>query len=1634
MSSKKKFRTKAISTLLSTAMTVTALSGALAPAVMATTSSVNMGAVSNVTLAAGDTLNIYDNGGPNGVYSDNCNDTLTINAPAGYGINLSGSYHTEATYDKITINGFNSNLVSHTFLSNASGSNSVNIVSYGNTMTIKFTSDRNNSMDEGATGYAFTATLFEMHSHSFTYSVDGDTVSATCTDGCTSGWDSSPVTLTIVPPTRTVFNDNGSAAATLTGLDAFNSATGLTLSEDSIKYVGRDETTYTESATAPVNAGKYTAKLTYGDYTISTDYEIAKAEPVIEIKTKTLFYKEDVPQKLLQSETITPGEGVGGVLRYSINDMKNLLKPNEDPMAEKIGDYTVYYRAENDDSSNYVNQEFSEDRKVSVSIIAVPVVSMEDYTYGTTLPEPAIDKLATDATFYYNTTNSNEGGTEWTAMTSKSLNVGTYYMYAEIAETDDHVATTTEPVEFKVLVAEATPYVVTATPDTMTWTGTALEPEINVKDPQGNVVPNTEYTVSFENNTEPGTASITITDKEDGNYTVSGSAEFTIIKDSFTPVVTMNGYVWGSEPSTPTVVENTSGGEITYYYNTTNSNEGGTEWKDIEAETLKAGTYYMYAVVGATDHYFEAKSAPVEFEISKKAIEPTLTIADWEFDSEASEPVVTGNLGNATPEFTYYLNEECTEKTTAADGAATDGGVPTYAGNYYLQAVIPATTNYQGKTIKTNFTITKKVPVMGEGKDFDVKPLVLPYNGESQILVELYTKDGSGLKINLSHDKHGVNVLQVMPNKKDIAEYPIYYMVEGNRNYESIEWRNDNFVTAKITKAPITISGITADDKTYDGTTDATLNFDNVKFTGLVEGEDLKVTATGKFESKVAGEGKTVNISGLTLSGADLDHYELATEGQQETTKATISPKEITVSGIAVKSKLYDGTTTATLIFNNAVCDGTVEGDNLAVTAKGTYDNANAGSDKVVTISGLELTGDDKDNYVLATDGQQIEAQGAITLRAITITAKDQTIELDTDIENSVDQITCDNLVETEKITAVTLSSKGNTSVTSTGTINASAVTIMNGEIDVTANYNITYNAGLMTVIKYVTRIDETPTAADITYGQSLADSKLTGGAVTCANGAITIEGTFTCTDSSIKPSVSDSDTTTYEVTFTPSDAATYDEATCEITVTVAKANPEYTVPTGLTATYGQTLADVDLPDGWTFADTTTSVGNAGTNTFKATFTPADTANYNTISDVEVKVTVAKADPEYTVPTGLTATYGQTLADVKLPEGWAFADATASVGNAGTNTFKATFTPKDATNYNTISNVEVKVTVAKADATVKTAPTAIALTENGSAQALVNAGAANNGTMQYAIGTDAKTAPTSVYSTTIPTGTAVGTYYVWYKVVGAANYNDSKASCVTVTIAAKPVETGVAGFVERLYTVALGRESDPDGKKYWIDQVRTNGKTGADIAKGFLYSEEFLNSKASNEDFVETLYKTFFDRASEPEGKAFWVGKLADGSMSKMDVINGFINSTEWANLCLEYGIPSGGTGKANKSVEPNDDVIAFATRLYTTCLGRDPEAEGLKYWSTELANMRISGTDAAYGFFFSDEFVNKNLSNEDYVKSLYRTFMGREYDTEGFNYWVGRLNNGASRQEVFFGFAQSQEFGEICSSYGIIR
>lgn len=152
---------------------------------------------------------------------------------------------------------------------------------------------------------------------------------------------------------------------------------------------------------------------------------------------------------------------------------------------------------------------------------------------------------------------------------------------------------------------------------------------------------------------------------------------------------------------------------------------------------------------------------------------------------------------------------------------------------------------------------------------------------------------------------------------------------------------------------------------------------------------------------------------------------------------------------------------------------------------------------------------------------------------------------------------------------------------------------------------------------------------------------------------------------------------------------------------------------------------------------------------------------------------------------GGTIQYAPGVNSTTAPaEGWTTAIPTGT--NAGTYYiwYKAVGDEEHTDSEAACVSAEIK----KAAATVTTDPAAIpGLVSTGAPQALITAGTATGGEMQYALGADTVTAPATGWSKAIPAGTDAGTYFVWYKAVGDANHNDSAAACITVTIGEKVI-------------------------------------------------------------------------------------------------------------------------------------------------------------------------------------------------------------------------------------------------------
>ena len=249
----------------------------------------------------------------------------------------------------------------------------------------------------------------------------------------------------------------------------------------------------------------------------------------------------------------------------------------------------------------------------------------------------------------------------------------------------------------------------------------------------------------------------------------------------------------------------------------------------------------------------------------------------------------------------------------------------------------------------------------------------------------------------------------------------------------------------------------------------------------------------------------------------------------------------------------------------------------------------------------------------------------------------------------------------------------------------------------------------------------------------------------------------------------------------------------------------------------------------------------------------------------------------------------------------------------------------------------------------------------------------------------------------------------------------------------KPIEE----FVTRMYRIVLEREPDA-GSGTWIDGLMRGTFSGVRVADGFVMSDEFMNKDISNEAFVQILYRAFFGREADPEGLATWTG-LLDAGCKKTYVFAGFANSIEFGDLCAEAGIIQGRAAEylADRQTglsEADYKVWCFVERMYMEVLNRTADEPGVRSWVGALQDGSMTGVQVADGFIMSEEFLAKNMTNEEYVRIMYRAFFGRDADPEGLATWTNALATGWTKQEVFAGFANSNEFGVLCGQAGIVQ
>jgi gliding motility-associated-like protein len=284
------------------------------------------------------------------------------------------------------------------------------------------------------------------------------------------------------------------------------------------------------------------------------------------------------------------------------------------------------------------------------------------------------------------------------------------------------------------------------------------------------------------------------------------------------------------------------------------------------------------------------------------------------------------------------------------------------------------------------------------------------------------------------------------------------------------------------------------------------------------------------------------------------------------------------------------------------------------------------------------------------------------------------------------------------------------------------------------ANYSFIYVSGVLTIGKTAPIVTWNNPAA-IVYGTPLSASQL--------NATANVPGTFVYTPGF--GTILNAGNQILTVDFTPTDQTNYSSVNgTSVTITVNKATPSISWSNPGAITFGASLsasqlnAIANVPGVFSYSPSIGAVLNAGNQTLSVNFIPTDANNYNSVNNTIVQLTVNKATPVITWPTPAAITFGTPLGTAQLNASantigtFVYSPATGTVLNAGANqSLSVSFTPIDATNFNSVPATTVQITVNKATPVITwNAPAAIVFgTALGATQ--LNASANTTGTFTY---------------------------------------------------------------------------------------------------------------------------------------------------------------------------------------------------------------------------------------------------------------------------------------------------------------
>lgn len=842
-----------------------------------------------------------------------------------WGIYLEGQTNVSATIGNVTFENNDCDIVmdsgkKFTIQDDFQGTASVEVNSFPCTITTPGTSPemcKRITYTDGFHSISYDTTekclYVSDHLHSWSYSTSANKIIATCTAKPNCEFNPGKLDLTLAAADA-YYSGNTYTGATVTNGIAYQSD-----NEADIVYYLKDGTKTNSSnsgaaseGAAPVNSGQYTVKVTFGGQTISADFEIKKMEidPTVTMDNWSYGQKANTP-----SITVKSGES----------------------------DITDSY-----DASGFT------------------------CTYYT-------DGSCTDMTTAADGAATNGGVPK---------NAGTYYVKAVVPENGNYAGAEAE-----------TSFKIAPLPADLTWSKTDLiytGSEQSVSATVANALEGDSFAIAYEGNTQTkagNSYTATVTDLGNDNYTLTGATG-----------VSQNWSISYLQTSAAAQVSGTKGNNDWYISPVKLVPDSGyqistdkTDWKDslgdyTDQGEQSAGYYLKETATGAV-----TDKKTVTFKIDTGMPSGSIRIGENTFDS---------SLKDIT--YGYWFRDNVSVDITGADSASGIASVEyqavsaeesydangtwlpwnaeeklslTESGRYVVYARV--TDNAGNQTIvnsdgvvvfkdsvvvdsSIDYTRTTKASVDAKVK-LNGNTVASVRNGETTLTEgEDYTVSAD--KITFSGEY--LDTLEAGTYKLTVA-----YHLQGVTEYKGGDKPADSQITVNVSRQTANVKITGTLDKEYDGqpadlvyTTNSDANIKveyNVNETWQTEAP----IHAGTYEVRVS-----VSENGDFTAASDTKAY-------------TIRQREVVISGITAKGKVYDGTADAELDYSKAVFAGAVKGDSLTVSAEGTFADSNAAKGKTVTITKPVLGGGSAGDYILADNGQQTSTTADISPKEITVTA-----------------------------------------------------------------------------------------------------------------------------------------------------------------------------------------------------------------------------------------------------------------------------------------------------------------------------------------------------------------------------------------------------------------------------------------------------------------------------------------------------------------------------------------------------------------------------------------------------------------------------------------------------------------------